>query len=134
MIQVTPIYAGLLALLLVFLSVRVIRARRAARIALGDGGDRALLRRMRVQANFAEYAPLVLVLMAMAELQGAIPVLIHAIGLLLIIGRLCHAYGVSQEPETFRFRVGGMALTFAALVSGALVNLGIGPLRSALAG
>ena len=38
-IVVTPIYAGLLALLYVFLSLRVIRMRRGARISFGDGGD-----------------------------------------------------------------------------------------------
>ena len=49
---VTALYAGLLAPLFLFLSARVIAARRGAQTALGDGGDPALLRRMRVQANF----------------------------------------------------------------------------------
>ena len=68
--SVTPIYAGLLALLFILLSMRVIGTRRAARVALGDGGIPALLRRQRVHGNFAEYAPLALLLMALAELQG----------------------------------------------------------------
>jgi uncharacterized membrane protein YecN with MAPEG domain len=37
---ITPIHAGLFALFFVFLSLRVIRLRQAARIGLGDGGDR----------------------------------------------------------------------------------------------
>ena len=69
--SVTPIYAGLIAVLFVALSLRVIAARRSARVGLGDGGDKTLLRRQRVQANCAEYAPLALGLMTLAELQSA---------------------------------------------------------------
>ena len=38
---------------------------------------------------------------------------------------------MSQEPEQLNFRVTGMMMTFVALVSGALVNLGITGLLSA---
>ena len=126
MIAITPIYASLIALLFVLLSLRVIAARRQSRVPLGDGGDPILLRRLRAHGNFAEYAPLVIVLMALAELQGAAGIALHAIGALLIGGRLVHAFGVSQEPENYRLRVAGMALTFTALIMGALANLGIG--------
>ena len=50
---VTALYAALLTPLFILLSARVIGARRASSAALGDGGDPVLLRRMRVQANFA---------------------------------------------------------------------------------
>ena len=120
---VTPLYAGILALIFVVLSFRVIRRRYDARAALGDGGDRRLLRAQRVQANFAEYVPLALILMTLIELQRGLGWTLHAIGLALLIGRLAHAYGVSQEPETMRFRQIGMILTFAALVIGAAANL-----------
>ena len=122
--SVTPVYAGLLALMFILLSVRVIGMRRAARVALGDGGNPALLRRQRVHGNFAEYAPLALLLMALAELQGLPHGMIHAIGILLLVGRATHAYGVGREPEVFRARILGMALTFAALGTGAVANLG----------
>ena len=58
---VTALYAALLTPLFVILSVRVIALRRANGAALGDGGNPVLLRRIRVQANFAEYAPLALI-------------------------------------------------------------------------
>ena len=115
-------------MLFVLLSVRVIQARMASGVGLGDGGDRILLRRRRVHANFAEYAPFCIVLMATAELQNAPAPALHVIGLLLIAGRISHAYGVSQDPENGAFRVAGMAMTFAALISGALANLGLGSL------
>lgn len=128
MITVTPIYAALIAFLFVLLSLRVIVARRQSRVALGDGGDLILRRRLRAHGNFAEYAPLVIVLMALAELQGSANGLLHMVGLLLLGGRLVHALGVSREPEDYRLRVCGMALTFTALIMGALANLGLGQL------
>lgn len=132
--SITPVYAGLLALVFVALSIRVIGARRGAGISLGDGGDKALLRRQRVHANFAEYVPLALMLMLLAELQGVPRPVLHGLGLALLAGRLVHAAGVSREPENFKLRVTGMALTFTALISGALVNLAGGALIGSLIG
>jgi uncharacterized membrane protein YecN with MAPEG domain len=63
---ITALFAGLLAPLYIVLALRVIGSRRSARVALGDGGDPALTRRMRVHANFAEYAPFTLLLMGLA--------------------------------------------------------------------
>jgi len=122
-LAITPIYAGLFALFFVFLSLRVIRVRRAARISLGDGGDAELQRRARVHANFAEYVPLTLILMALAELQGQPGWTIQLIGVLLLAGRAAHAYGLSQTPQVGALRVLGMIATIAALVTGAFANL-----------
>ncbi len=130
--KIVAVYAGLLALLFVVLSIRVIGVRRAAKVPLGDGGNSDLLRRLRVQGNFAEYVPLGLVLMLLVELQGFPGWLVHAIGAPLLLGRLAHAYGVSQTPENFAIRVFGMALTFTALISGAIINLAGGTLLGLL--
>ncbi len=120
---ITPIYAALLALMFVALSVRVIGARRSALVSLGDGGNRILLRRLRVHANFAEYVPLTLILMMLAEQQATPRAIIHGLGALLLTGRLVHAIGVSREPEKIWQRVTGMSLTFTALIAGSVVNL-----------
>ena len=117
--RTTALYAGLLAPLFVLLSVRVIAARRRGQVALGDGGDALLARRVRVQANFAEYVPLGLILIGLSESLGAPIVLLHALGLALLAGRLSHAWGMSQPREVFAFRATGMALTFSMLLVGA---------------
>jgi hypothetical protein len=113
--RVTALDSGLLALLFLALSFRVIFARRDARIAIGDGGSDLLRRRMRVHANFAEYAPFALVLIGLAESLGNPALLLHGLGLGLLAGRIAHAYGVSQEPEPLIFRQFGMILTFAVI-------------------
>ncbi len=121
----TPVYAGIATLVFVFLSARVIVTRGATKTTMGDGGHQSLQRAIRAHGNFAEYVPLALLLMALAELQDRSVYAIHFVGLCLLVGRLAHAFGVSREPELFTFRVAGMILTFIALLSGALINLGV---------
>ncbi len=122
-IAIVPVYAALLAVLFVALSLRVIGARRSGKVAIGAGGDAGLERRMRVHANFAEYAPFALLLLALAELRGAPALLLHALCLALIISRAAHAWGVSNPKEDFRFRVFGMAATFTVILLTALLLL-----------
>ena len=112
---VIALYAALLSLLFIGLSVRTIRLRRRLRIAIGDADHIEMRRAMRVHANFAEYVPLALLLIYFAEVSGAPVALVHVLGLCLLIGRLAHAYGVSQSEEDFRFRVFGMVMTFGTL-------------------
>jgi hypothetical protein len=122
---ITAFYAALLTMLLVQLSMRVIRQRRAARIEIGDGADRELLRRMRVHANFIEYAPFGLILLGLAESLAAPALLLHALGLTLLSGRVVHAYGLSQTPHVLKARVAGMMLTITALNVAALACVGM---------
>lgn len=117
---ITALVAALLAPLYILLTFRVINLRRSARVAIGDGGDTALVRRMRVHANFAENVPYALILMGLAEGLGSPRKNLYAIGACLVIGRLSHAYGVSQAKETFAFRASGMILTFAAILNAAI--------------
>ncbi len=119
----TPLWAALLALLYLWLAAQVIRARYRTRTALGSGGDPGLERAIRAHANFAEYVPLALVLLALAELQGAATWLLHGLGAALLVGRALHGFGISRTDEVLLFRSSGMALTFAVLVTGAFLNL-----------
>ena len=120
---ITALYAAAITLLFLALSVRVIRLRRAARIALGDGGERRLARAIRAHANCAEYAPIGIILIGLAESLSVPALLLHALGIGLVAGRVVHAYGVSQEPEDSRFRATGMGLTFTAIAVAAGAGL-----------
>ena len=130
--HITPFYAALLALLFMALCVRTLRIRRRLKIAVGDAGDPEKLRAMRVHANFAEYVPLALLLLYFNEVRGAGSVPLHAAGMLLVAGRLLHAWGVSHAAENFRFRVAGVAITLTTIGVGA-VSLLVGYARAGLA-
>ena len=120
---ITALYAGLLALLFFVLSIRVIRVRRGAKVSVGDGGNGDLLRRMRVHGNFAEYVPLALVLIGLAESMKFDPRILHALGIALVVGRVFHAIGLSPEKSILPLRVAGTALTFTVLIAAAIVCL-----------
>jgi uncharacterized membrane protein YecN with MAPEG domain len=128
--HVTPLYAAVFALLFFALSVRAVRLRRTLKVAVGDGGDPQMLRAMRVHSNFAEYVPLTLLLVSMLEWQGGHAGLIHAFCLVLLLGRLSHAYGVSRVAEDYRYRVFGMGSTFTVMVGAAACILGLAAWRS----
>ena len=113
---VTAIYTALLAILFVGLSVRTLLRRRKIGAAVGDGDDVVLTKAIRAHGNFAEYAPLCLLLMYFLEVVSGAGMLLHVAGVLLLIGRALHAYGVSQVNENYAFRVAGMACTFVVLI------------------
>jgi uncharacterized membrane protein YecN with MAPEG domain len=121
--NVTPVYATLLGLLFIALSVRTIRLRRKHQVAVGDGNNSELRRAMRVHANFAEYVPLALLLIFFVELDGTPKWWVHALAIALVCGRLAHAWGVSQTKENFRYRVSGMVLTFGVIATAGLTIL-----------
>jgi hypothetical protein len=122
MLTVTSLYGGLLALWFMVLSVRVILGRAGpGKPSLGDGGNPEMLRRIRGHANFAEYVPLILVLLAVLELCGTPKWQLHALGSALLAGRLLHGYAFSFTQEHVFGRSAGIALTFASLLgAGAL--------------
>ena len=116
-LSVTPLYTAIAALLFVVLSVRTLLLRRRLQVPIGHGDQPALARAARVHANFAEYVPITLLLIFFFELKVGSSMLVHLLCLSLIVGRLSHAYGVSQIRENYNFRVIGMVLTFTAIIS-----------------
>jgi uncharacterized protein len=113
-LSIKPTYAVPLVLLFIALSVRVILYRRGNRVALGDAGDRTLLMRIRAHGNCAEYAPLGLLLLLMAELSGGAPVGLHLAGFCLLIGRIVHSAHLSFLPTRYTLRVVATVLTFTS--------------------
>ena len=120
---VTPLYAGLLGLWLLVLSVRVIQQRRTARVSLGDGGNTKLERAIRGQANFVEYVPVALLMLLVLELARFSIYLLHLLGLALLIGRLLHGYTFAFSAHFRLGRVAGAALTFMVLAVEAVLCL-----------
>ena len=116
---ILPIYAAIFAIFFVVLSIRTIRQRRKLKIGLGDSGNKDMQRAMRVHANFAEYVPLSLLMVYLVEQSGVYVWLVHALCMGLLVGRLSHAYGVSQQRENLAFRMTGILLTFTVLIASA---------------
>ena len=122
-LPVTASTAAAVALIIVFLSFRIVRLRRSRRIGLGDGGDTTLSRAIRGHANLAEHAPLAVILIGICEFQGTPLWLLSCLGLTLVIGRLL----ASSSGISFG-RTAGTTLTWIVLIAGAVIALG-GALR-----
>lgn len=123
-LAVTSVVAAILALIFFRLSFAVIGLRRRHRVSLGSGGHDDLERAIRTQGNFAEYAPITLLLLVCLELNGAPWWLVAAPGAIFIAGRLIHARGVQEPAPNFGRRILGMKLTLSTLVGLAMLNLG----------
>ncbi|BDG75300.1 MAPEG family protein [Roseomonas fluvialis] len=121
--RITALYAALLILLFLLLTVRVFAQRYRTRVVLGTGGDRLLERAVRVHANFGEFVPVFLAALLAAELCGAAPWAVHAAGIAMLAGRAMHAAGMAREPDIVALRSGGMLLTLAALAGAAALAL-----------
>ena len=96
LLSVTPIYAALLGLLFVPLTLRVRLYRVKHKVNLGDGDDPELLRIMRGQGNFIETVPLAVILLILMEVLGASNTWLHALGAALVIGRILHYIGLTE--------------------------------------
>jgi uncharacterized protein len=126
---VVSLYAGIFGLLFVALSARTVLLRRQFGIAIGSEDKPLLARASRVHANFAEYVPLSLLLIYLLEIQTSSKLWIHAICIALLIGRIFHAFGVSQVREQLKYRIFGMSLTFSVIISTS-IRLMIGYIQS----
>lgn len=125
--SVVLLYSSLLALLLIALSYNVVRLRQQHQVGIGSGSIQALERAVRAHANFCEYVPMALLLLALIESGGNVPAwALHLLGLLLLAGRVAHAFGLSRSAGTSRARVTGTMLTWMVLLVAAGMGVAAG--------
>jgi uncharacterized protein len=130
-LPVALVTAGAAALLNFWLGLRISRLRISEKILVGDGGNPRLVARMRAQLNFVEYAPLVLILIALIELARGTQLWLWVVAALFIVGRVLHAFGMDGWRQG---RMIGIAITMMAMLglAGYAVYLGytgLNPLR-----
>ena len=112
--MVVALYAGLLALWLIILSMRVIalRGNPAFRwFAFGHNDAAALERAIRGHGNLTEYAPFSLILMLLVEMTSGVSAGLHAYGIAFLLGRLMHGLCFGFMTKNLMLRVGGTVLT-----------------------
>ncbi|MFH4448828.1 MAPEG family protein [Vibrio alginolyticus] len=119
--MITALYANILAILIIWLAVQVIKQRRLNQIAYADGGVEALQIARSAQSNATEYIPITLILMALLEFNSAYPTWIHLTGIIFVIGRVIHAKGILKKDLKKRIR--GMQVTFLMILSLVVLNM-----------
>ena len=123
---ITGFYLAILALIFLVLGLQVSRLRRGNRVLFGDGDNRELRSAIRAHANFAEYVPIIVLMVALLETSGLPALRVHLLMGTLLVARLLHPLGMYVGPRTVQFqicRVGGITLTLFVLVSAGIMAL-----------
>ncbi|MFM9828194.1 MAG: MAPEG family protein [Sphingomonas sp.] len=98
-LPITLVSAGAAALINTWLAIRVGRARGTAKVSIGDGGDMALIARMRAHSNFVEYTPFVLILIGLIELNIGSALWLWGVAAVYLLGRVAHGLGMDGLPR-----------------------------------
>jgi uncharacterized protein len=85
---------GAAALLNVWLGVRVAQVRITDKVLTGDGGNPRLIARMRAHANYVEYTPMVLILVALIEFAAGSQMWLWGVAAVYLLSRVLHPFGM----------------------------------------
>ncbi len=107
--------AAAAALINIWLGWRCGQVRLAEKILMGDGGNHRLVCRMRAHANFAEYTPFVLILIALIELAAGTTLWLWAVMVIYMVARIAHAIGMDADYPS-KARQFGIMVTMLVLL------------------
>ena len=118
--MITLFYAGALSILALFLGVKTGQKRfsKDENITIGVGDNFELLQITRAHGNLIENVFFFLILSALLEMVGEIPVLAtYILGDLFLLSRISHAYGITRPGAESIFRMLGATGTFLILAT-----------------
>ena len=117
--------AGIAALINLWLAIRCGQVRTKSSISIGDGGNDALIRRMRAHSNFIEFTPIVLILIALVEYSAGTTTWLWAVMALYMLGRVAHGIGMDGAGPLEKGRMVGILITMLTTVGLGLYALAI---------
>ena len=118
--MITLLYAGTLSILALFLGIKTGQKRfsKDENITIGVGDNFELLQITRAHGNLIENVFFFLILSALLEIVGEIPVLAtYILGDLFLLSRISHAYGITRPGAESIFRMLGATGTFLILAT-----------------
>jgi len=120
-LDAAALWIGLNAIFLIYVSARVGMARTKLKINLGDGGNEEMIRAIRTQGNYVEYAPVALVGLLALALSGTGPAVVHAIGAAFLAARIAHLLGLGVGVWPFGRFIGTLGTMLSLLATGGLL-------------
>lgn len=112
---ITALYGALNAIFNIYLAGNVSKARGKHKVSIGHGDSPEFLVVSRIHSNNAEFVPLAILMLLIAELLGGHGAIIHACGGLLLLARVFHMIGMPRKAPNF-FRFVGVAVTWGLIV------------------
>lgn len=126
---VTMTTAGVLGVIYLILSMRIVFFRVNKKISLGVPADSKdpMFKLNRVHGNFSEYIPFLLFMMFLLDITRSNPLLLKISGGALILGRILHWLGIINKrvPNWQRMLGAGLTFTVMGIFSIALIWKGI---------
>jgi len=119
---------GILGVIFFALSAWVVTYRHKTKLLLGDGtgtgnpGAPGLQIAVRAHANFAEYVPLILILLAALAYEGANSTFFFVLCGALVLGRILHPFGMRILKPNVPRAVGAM-LTWIVLIAASIAAI-----------
>lgn len=93
-LQAAGLWVGLNALFLIYISARVGLVRTKLKVNLGDGEQPDMVKAIRTQGNYIEYAPAACGGLVLLALLQAPVIAIHILGGMFLFGRIAHLMGL----------------------------------------
>jgi uncharacterized protein len=115
-LPVVGLYAGLNALIMIWLTVATGAVRRTRGVSIGDGGNARLLRVMRGHANAVENIPITLILLVVAAGLGTPGAVLHGLGAVFTASRALHAAHFTREDAPGWMRAAGFGPGFLVTI------------------
>ncbi|MEG3087598.1 MAPEG family protein [Sphingomonas sp. PB4P5] len=113
-LPITLATTGGAAIIALWLGLRAGQTRAKAKVDIGDGGDAMLIARMRAQANYVEYAPFIVALIAVLEFTTGSSTWLWIAAILFLVARVLHPLGMDGLKGA---RMIGILITFLLLLA-----------------
>ena len=123
-LPITLTITGIAAIINIWLAYRVAQVRHSQKVMTGDGGSEPVVARMRAQANFIEYTPIFLILLALIELARGSEPWLWGLSAAFVVGRLLHPFGMDRKAPN-PMRMIGIILTLLSLLIAAVYAISI---------
>lgn len=115
------LYAAISAVWICWLALNVVKTRQSRKVLYGDGGDEALIVARTAHGNAVETIPIALLLLLGLELNQGPIWLLHFFGIIFLVGRALHGFGVLAK--SLKNRIRGMQATLFSLIGLAIANV-----------
>ena len=131
------LYISILALIFLYLSGQIKACRRYNVAGLNDSKNPRLMHAIQARTSFAEYVPFTsLMILVVSQITAPImlgtikpmSIMAHTLFLLLILGRVCHVYGMLHQNQqvlktNWQMAYIGQFLTLSVIILATLILL-----------
>lgn len=121
-VHIALLYLGILGLMYFALTVNVIVHRWKFRVPIGGGQHQKMTQIIRMHGHFAEYVPLLSLMLVILEINRSPSELLHFFWISLIFSRIFHAWGLFSSHLPHIGRTLGMIFN-AIVLMGSSVSL-----------